>query len=92
MKDLEGPNRDSRVLARPKQAFVILLHSSGFFYDGLIPSPVRPAAMDGCAEQQVLGASVLRAATFYYNWRFYGMAAAEKQRKENSSAAAATST
>ena len=38
--------------------------------------------------KQVLGAGVLRAATFYYTWRFYGMAAAEKRRKENSSTAA----
>ncbi|CAM9575693.1 unnamed protein product [Ectocarpus fasciculatus] len=37
---------------------------------------------------QVLSAGVLRAASFYYNWRFYAMAAAEKRRKDVSSAAA----
>ncbi|CAM9989484.1 unnamed protein product, partial [Scytosiphon promiscuus] len=37
--------------------------------------------------QQVLAAGVLRASAFYYNWRFYGMAATEKRRKDSSSAA-----
>ena len=84
----QGRNRGRRCsLARPRLAS--LLHSS-ILMQSRHPVRLLSAPTHVCAEQQVLAASVLRAATFYYNWRFYGMAAAEKQRKDKSSAAAGT--
>ncbi|CBJ25970.1 similar to follicular lymphoma variant translocation 1 [Ectocarpus siliculosus] len=67
--------------------FCITLGGEGYLV-GLATAGFAPCFSVSRALCQVLSAGVLRAASFYYNWRFYAMAAAEKRRKDVSSAAA----
>ncbi|CAM9597761.1 unnamed protein product [Ectocarpus sp. 4 AP-2014] len=67
--------------------FCITFGGEGYLV-GLATAGFAPCFSVPRAICQVLSAGVLRAASFYYNWRFYAMAAAEKRRKDVSSAGA----